>query len=630
MWPYIRRHILISLLLSALVFFPGCVPQETCMVVIYGSVTASSTGSGVPGVGIKVEEKGISALSDAAGGFETARFGMKPGRLTVTFSKAGYLDVIKQVPVSTSGWIQVDATLFPESKGRALVDFEFTLVNDYEAGTFLGDYDIPVPTAALSYASAQAPVEADGVVIYPARGTGFGTSMESLASYKARVIESDPVAGYMLVGVPEGKDAEGFSRELMSQPWVDFAEPDYVCFPLGGYVPDDFLWPMQWGPRMVSMHRAWEYGFSADPVTIAVIDTGVFAGHPDLAGRCLPMLNTINSDMTDNSGHGTHVAGIIGASMDNIEGVAGVNKAAAILPVKALEKTGLITSGTMTSVSRGVRQAAENGADVINMSLGWPLIYSDCAFRLLKEALDYADSMGIALVAASGNDGSATDLTMPAKYDKCFAVSAVGPFYSPPSYANTGPGTDIFAPGGGSGVQSIVSTVPYTKSPSGYARMAGTSMAAPHLSAIMGALIADGLTVDGAKSAILASSQYIEGYDTGLVNAYAALAGARGGRAIFWLCDDEGMPLTDAFRGSDGSRDMTVFGEYEGRAWVCGWIGLTGAEEPRYGDFLGLAEVYIESGTTAELPSMLRLSFYEPAALGQVDIKLVPAVKEMR
>ncbi len=630
MSPVIRAYVSISLLLLALAFISGCVPAETCVVVLYGSTTGSSTGTGVPGVNVKIEENALSAISDAEGGYRTAEFGMKPGKLTVTFSKEGYLDVVKQVPVSTSGRIQVDATMFPETEGRALVDFEFTLVNDYEAGTFLGDYDIPAPTAASSAVASQAPVEAEGVVIYPARGTGFGASMESIASYEIQVMESDPVSGYILVGVPEGKDAEGFSRELINQTWVDFAEPDYVCFPLGEYVPDDFLWPMQWGPRMVSMHRAWEFGFSGDPVVIAVVDTGVFVEHPDLEGRCLPMLNTINTDMLDNDGHGTHVAGIIGAVMDNIEGMAGVNKGAAILPVKALEKTGLITSGTMTSISRGVRQAAENGADVISMSLGWPLIFSDCTFRLLKEALDYADSMGIALVAASGNDSSATDITMPAKYEKCFAVSSVNPFYSPPSYANTGSGTDIFAPGGGSGVQSVVSTVPYTRNPKGYARMAGTSMATPHMSAIMGALMAKGLSVDDAKSAILSSSQYIEGYEMGLVNAYAALAGARGSRAIFWLCDDAGVPLTDAFRGSDGSRDMTIFGDYEGHAWVCGWVGLTGSEEPQYGDFLGFAEVWVESGMAAEIPSMLRLGFYEPEAPELVVIKYVPAVRQLR
>ncbi len=620
------RSCAITVLLALAVAAAGCVPMETCRVVFYGNAADASTKAGIGSVRISALEKSAYCLSGTSGDYEMPLISMKPGKITLVFEKDGYESVTKAVSVSLSGSIKVDATMFQGSAGRALVDFEFSIANDYTAGTYLGDYEIP----AYPLSVAKGTVEAEAVVVYPGRGTSFTASAKALSSMKVEIKESDPRMGYLLVGLPAGEDAEAFSAELLNEPWVDYAEPDYVCFPLGGYDPADFLWPMQWGPRMVSMHRAWERGFFGDPSIIAVVDTGVYADHPDLSGRCLPLLNSINTDDTDNDGHGTHVAGTIGATLDNTVGIAGMNAGALILPVKALEKKGFITSGTMTSISRGIRLAADNGADVINMSIGWPLIFADFTFRLLKEALDYADSKGVALVAASGNDSSGTDLSMPAKYGKCFAVSAVGPFYFPPSYANTGPGTDIFGPGGGSGVQSVVSTVPYSKSEKGYARMSGTSMATPHISAIIGALMSYGMSAEEAKSALLASAQYIEGQEAGLANAYAALAGARGSKAIFWLCDDVGNPVTFAFRGSDGSRDVTVFGDALGHAWLCGWINLSGSDLPAHGDYFGITEVFIEPTGPVEPPSMLKLNFVEIGEAGALRIGSVPEVRESK
>lgn len=612
----------VALILSAM---SGCVSQETCKVAFYGQAFSSAAGSGEPNVRVSVQGKLSSAITDSDGAYLMPVIQMKPGSCVLKFEKAGFATVTKQVSVTTSGKLRIDASMFAASSGRALVDFEFTLTNDYQPGSWLGDYTIPEP----SRVQAPVAVEAAAVVIYPRKGTQFAKSVGTLASLNAQVKESDPWMGYILADIPAGYDATGFASKLASMDWVEDAEPDYVCFPLASYEPDDFLWPIQWGPRMMSMHRAWEAGFFGEPIIIAVVDTGVWTQHPDLQGRCLPLLNSINTDPNDNDGHGTHVSGIIAASMDNDIGIAGSNRGALILPVKALEKTGYVTSGTMTSISRGVRMAADNGADVISMSLGWPLVYGDYAFRLLREALDYASGIGAALVAASGNDGSTSDISMPAKYEKCIAVSALTPFYEPASYANTGPGTDFFAAGGGSGVQSIVSTVPYFKSPKGYARMSGTSMATPHVSAAIGLLMSYGMSSDEAKETLLASAQYIEGEEAGLVNAHAAVAGARGSRAIFWLCDAVGNPLTYAFRGSDGSRDMVVYGDFSGDAWVCGWVNLSGGERPDYGDYFGSAPVHIGSGTSI-LPSMLRLEFVDWTDKAGMKVDHVPEVMEAR
>jgi len=455
-------------------------------------------------------------------------------------------------------------------------------------------------------------------------GSKFSETVESLERLEAEIVETDTQMGYLLVGVPDGVDSGEYAQILGSQPWAEDAEPDYICFPAGGYVPDDPLWPMQWGPRAMSMHRAWMYGIPAAPVIVAVADTGVDTTHPDLEARCLPMLNAINTDMTDNDGHGTHVAGIIGATADNGIGIAGVVGAITLLPVKVMDFNGFVTTGSMSSVSRGVRLATDNGADVINLSLGWPLVFADFTFRLLKEAIDYADSHGVAVIAASGNNGSDTNLTMPGKYSKCFAVSAVDPYLYVAAYSNTGPGTDVFGPGGGGGFDGVLSTVPYAKYPSGYIKMSGTSMATPHLSGVFAALMSAGMDKEEAKDAISASSQFIEGEDIGFVNAYAALCGARGSRALFWLCDDVGEPLSYAFRGSDGSRDMTVFGDYSGHAWLCGWVPVFGDDAPAQGDFFGIEEVLVTTDGVSGLPSIFQLKYFDLEDVEGFEVKSVP------
>ncbi len=197
--------------------------------------------------------------------------------------------------------------------------------------------------------------------------------------------------------------------------------------------------------------------------------------HPDLAGKVIRGDHVDNDwDPYDGNGHGTHTAGIAAAVTNNARGIAGMAPEATIYAVRVLDESG---SGTLQNVANGIIHAADNGADVINLSLGSP---NDSI--TLKEAVDYAWNKGVVVVAAAGNDGSAQP-TYPAYYSDAIAVAATDSDESKASFSNYGNWVDVAAPG-----VNIYST--YTDG--GYASLSGTSMATPHVAGLAGLLDAQG------------------------------------------------------------------------------------------------------------------------------------------
>lgn len=237
----------------------------------------------------------------------------------------------------------------------------------------------------------------------------------------------------------------------------------------GTIVPNDTLYSeYQWNLPKIDTESGWNVTKGSDDIVVAVIDTGVQSDHPDLKGRLVQGVNIVDpsSPPEDDVGHGTHVAGIISASVNNGEGVAGMTWYTKIMPVKALDSSG---AGSTYSVAEGILWATDHGADVINMSLG---NYATAEF--LHDALKYAYDHGVVLVAASGNDN--TDRPgFPAAYEEVLAVAATDPDNSRAEYSNYGDYIDIAAPG-----TSIPSTYPGSR----YAALSGTSMASPHVSAL--------------------------------------------------------------------------------------------------------------------------------------------------
>ncbi|MDR6224067.1 S8 family peptidase [Desmospora profundinema] len=253
---------------------------------------------------------------------------------------------------------------------------------------------------------------------------------------------------------------------LFSHKAVAFVEPNWIL--RTGFVPNDPLFPTQYGMRQIRAPRAWNVTQGRMAVAVAIVDTGVQWDHPDLAAKILPGFNFVANDINtnDDNGHGTHVAGIAAAITNNRQGVAGTAPKVGILPVKVLNQNGV---GTLFDVARGIVFAANMGARVINLSLGGPV-----RTNTLRDAVNHAWQEGAVVVAAAGNNG--TNLRQyPAAFRRAITVAATNASDRRASFSNFGKWVDVAAPG-----VRIMSTYIGSR----YVRLSGTSMAAPHVSGL--------------------------------------------------------------------------------------------------------------------------------------------------
>lgn len=321
----------------------------------------------------------------------------------------------------------------------------------------------------------------------------------------------------------------------------------------------------QWyldGPFSINAPAGWANLIAARApgargVKIAILDSGVAyrAAPPRPASPELPRTrflqgyDFIDNDpvATDEFGHGTMVAAIVGAETNNARGMAGVAYNARILPVRVLDSEG---NGDATAIARGVRFAVKRGAQVINLSLEFPPEYTARDIPQLLDALAFARKRGVTVVVASGNGGLAS-VPYPGRASTVIAVGATTEHGCVADYSNGGPGLNLVAPGGGSdGEFADVGCDPAGPSGRGitqltfvgqngfslgYASRDGTSMASPQVTAAAAAVIASG--VIGRMPTPAAVQRRLEktardlgpkGYDTrygyGLVDLAAATA----------------------------------------------------------------------------------------------------------
>ena len=251
-------------------------------------------------------------------------------------------------------------------------------------------------------------------------------------------------------------------------------EPNYIY---NAYeIPNDPDYSKQWNLRSINVEAAWDET-KGSGVTVAVIDTGV-SPVPDLADtKFVKGYDFVNDkeQATDDNGHGTHVAGTIAQSTNNGYGVAGIAYQANIMPLKVLASSG---GGTVADIAEAIRFAADNGADVINMSLG-----GGGASELMQEAVDYAHSKGVVIVAAAGNENRNSS-SYPARYPHVISVAATGPAGEKAPYSNFGAGVDIAAPGGSENGKILQETIDYQTGEPTFAEYQGTSMASPHVAGV--------------------------------------------------------------------------------------------------------------------------------------------------
>lgn len=283
-----------------------------------------------------------------------------------------------------------------------------------------------------------------------------GTVTRSLTVIDARVIE-----------VPDGEKDEAIAS-LAASPIVDYVEPE-VLLEAADISPNDALWAEQWGPRRIRAPAAWEATRGAASVVVAVLDTGVDASHPDLAGALVPGFDIVNNDAdaSDDNGHGTATAGVVAARTNNTQGQAGVCWNCSIMPVKVLGAGG---SGTTSAIASGILWAVAHGADVINLSLG-----GTGTTLALADAVAHAASQGVVVVAAAGNNGSTTPF-YPAAYPQVISVAGATSSDGRYDWSNYGAWVQVAAPG------CNVAPEPG----GGYVSFCGTSSATPVVAGIAG------------------------------------------------------------------------------------------------------------------------------------------------
>ncbi|WP_273716934.1 S8 family serine peptidase [Alkalihalobacillus pseudalcaliphilus] len=219
-----------------------------------------------------------------------------------------------------------------------------------------------------------------------------------------------------------------------------------------------------WGITRVQAPTALNRGFTGSGVRVAVLDTGI-ATHSDLNIRGGVSFVSGEPGYQDGNGHGTHVAGTI-AALNNSIGVIGVAPNAELYAVKVLGANG---SGSVSAIAQGLQWSAQNNMHIANLSLGSPT-----GSQTLELAVNQANSAGVLVVAASGNNGSGT-VSYPARYTNALAVGATDQNNNRASFSQYGTGLNIVAPGVG-----VQSTYPGNR----YASLNGTSMATPHVAGV--------------------------------------------------------------------------------------------------------------------------------------------------
>lgn len=314
---------------------------------------------------------------------------------------------------------------------------------------------------------------------------------------------------------------KGFAATLSSQavssisksPLVKEVEPDIVLYAVtpgggGGGIGGSASQPAQTTPWGISAIGAnLNTGNQGSGVSVAIIDTGIYYTHPDLAANYKGGYNAVSPSKTplDDNGHGTHVSGIV-AALNNTIGVVGVAPKAGLVAVKVLNRQG---SGYISWIVSGIDWVIANksgygGIDVANMSFG-----GGGTSDALHTAVTNLYNAGVTIAAAAGNSSSDVSGFIPASYPECMAISALNPDNTFAYYSNYGAGISFIAPG---------TSVTSTWLNGGYKTISGTSMASPHVAGSAALWISDGnLTATPAqvKAALAAAARPALFYWTG-------------------------------------------------------------------------------------------------------------------
>lgn len=447
-----------------------------------------------------------------------------------------------------------------------------------------------------------------------------GAAASSIAASQGATIQREVTLGIMMLEVAVGAELR-VAQALARNPNVEFAEPDFIrTFGNPSVMPvnDPFIgykWDLDNDGSLyqsdgtvvtttgradadMDWREAYEYlgGTTGGSAVVGIMDTGIRADHEDLIGRINAQhdFHAGDANATDDDGHGTHVAGIVAAAGNNGRGVSGVAFGdVRFVIAKVCGPSWPFGYGCpLSAIAEGITWAVDNGANVLNLSLG-----GSSGSAAEQTALQYARSRNVLPFCATGNDNGA--VSYPAAFPECVAVGATDWSDNRASYSNYGPQTALSAPGGddedANGYSYILSS--YNSSPTAYAFMAGTSMASPQAAGLGALLHALGYTDDDAKlSRMIATADDLgpaghdDAFGHGRINVFRAVSGsappppenAAPNASFTHACTD----LACSFDGS-GSSDSD--GSIVSYAWTFGDGGsATGA---------GASHTYAAAGT---------------------------------
>ena len=350
---------------------------------------------------------------------------------------------------------------------------------------------------------------------------------DHLKQYHASIIKTIEGINQTVVKVPAGQE-DTIIQQLASDPYVQTSQRDYTTHAF--FVPNDPQFGTQYAfnnngqsvqgqngsPHAdIGIESAWDVT-RGNGVKVAILDTGINLNHPDLAGKVIVQKSFISSSVEDGNGHGTHVAGILAADTNNGIGVAGTCPGCKLIIGKILDDTG---TGTTSDATAGITWAADQGAKIINLSLGTNDVQTA---SLYNQAVAYAMQKGAVVVAAAGNDGS-TQFSYPAAANGVVSVAGTDNNDKKASWSDFGSWVKIAAPG-----KNILSTAPthtFQLEPFGYNTsvpymyLSGTSMSGPYVAGV---------------AALVSTTQYGT-TPQAIINRLYATADKIGGTGTFWV-----------------------------------------------------------------------------------------------
>jgi serine protease len=397
--------------------------------------------------------------------------------------------------------------------------------------------------------------------------------------------------------------------------------------------PNDPMFHFQWHMEQIHAPEAWMVNKGGGAV-VAVIDTGVAYkdGHgvkalPDLADTKFDKGESFVAgvpDGLDDHAHGSHVAGTVAQSTDNGIGVTGVAYESTIMPLKVLTKEG---RGSVPGIANAIRYAADNGAHVINMSLGGPL-----PSRVLAKAIEYAHEKGVTVICAAGNERRSR-VGYPAGNKHSIAISATNYDGELAFYSNFGNDIDLAAPGGDTRVDRNGDGAPdgvlqntikiQTPGENDYLWFMGTSMAAPHAAGVAALVVASGVTNPDEVERVLKKTavhpknvEWDKHYGAGIVDAHAAAVGATAGYA----------PERGGLAGLLGLIGLAGLGlaGLSGRRRLWGPVGLVAGAALASGAFGTAPMAYGIAGTVGAFGSPLWMSAALPLGLAILLLRVKP------